>query len=51
MPFLALLKNAGYTGLPGPRGWYFASDSQEKQGTGTPSMQLPGWIFVSQLQY
>lgn len=50
MPFLALLKNAGYTGLLVPHGWHFASESQEKQGTDTPSMQLPEWMFVSQLQ-
>lgn len=51
MPFLALLRNTGYVGLLGPRGWYFVSNSQEKQGTDTASMQLPGWTFVSQLQY
>lgn len=51
MPFLALLKNAGYPELLGPHGWYFASESQEKQSTDTPSMQLPGWMFMSQLQY
>lgn len=51
MPFLVLLRNAGYTGLPGPHGWYFVSNSQEKQGADTASMQLPGWTFVSQLQH
>lgn len=51
MQFLALLTNTGYTGLPGPHGWYFVSNSQEKQGTDIASTQLPGWTFVSQLQY
>lgn len=51
MPFLALLRRTGYTGLPGPRGGYFVSNSQEKQGADTASVQLPGWTFVPQLHY